>query len=387
MSNEVIMANIGLDATYLSVYGKGVSRYQHSFIKTLSRLDKTNHYYIFLNRKNIIPLLPQQDNFHYIRVHIPKRIIWDQFQLPWLLMKYKVDIYHSLLDTLPIVGRGRFVMYLFEIPDYRIKFIESQKGNSLYTRISHRYSKFMFPFALRKADIIMVSSCSTKSDLMQNYDIKQEKIHVVYPAADEQFCPAKGEREIVNTRRKYNAEEGYILHLSSSDPRDNTPVVISAYYRMKTQLKTRKKLIIGGDVGSQRQKLGHLIRKFNLQDDVVFTGYLSGEELVVLYQAADLFIDPSLYEGFGFQVIEAMACGIPVITSNLASLPEIVADAGFLVKPTDIDNLASAMVKILTDSGLQRTLRQKSLEKAKSFSWGRTAKETLRIYEEILGAP
>ncbi len=378
------MAIIGLDATYLSVYGKGISRYQHNLIKGLAKIDKKNDYYVFLNRRNILPELPQKENFHYIRIPIPKRIIWDQFQLSIIVRKYKLDVYHSLLDTLPLVSKGKFVLSLFEIPDYRIE-LESQIGPvSLYAGISYGYNKFLFQPSLRKAKIIIVSSHSTKKDLMERYNVDEKKIQVLYPAADECFRAASDERDALNTRRKYNAEAGYLLHISSSDPRDNTPTVISAYKKTLSELKFPKKLIIGGNVGLKKEGLEKLITELNLKNNVIFTGHLSEEELVALYQAADLFIDPSLYEGFGFQVIEAMSCGIPVVTSNVTSLPEIVGDTGILVSPTDIDSLVSALVRVSTDSELHNSMCQKSLERAKFFSWEKAAQETLVVYDELL---
>ena len=378
------MAVIGLDATYLSIYGKGASRYQHNLIKSLAKIDKKNYYYAFLNRKNILPELPQQENFHYFRIQIPKRIIWDQFQLSIIVRKYKLDIFHSLLDTLPFFSKGKFVLSLFEIPDYRIELESQINAVSLYARISYGYNKFLFLPSLRKAKIIIVSSHSTKKDLMERYNVDGEKMRVLYPAADECFCAANDERDVLNTRKKYNAEAGYLLHISSFDPRDNTPTVISAFKKTLSELKFPKKLIIGGNVDPEKKGLEKLITELNLKNNIIFTGHLSEEELVALYQAADVYIDPSLYEGFGFQVVEAMACGVPVITSKVTSLPEIMGDAGILVNPNDIDSLSSALIRVLVDSELRNAMRQKSLERAKFFSWEKTAQETLAIYDELL---
>lgn len=378
------MAVIGLDATYLSVYGKGVSRHQYNLIKGLAKLDKKNCYFVFLNKKNILPELPKQENLHYIRIYIPKHIIWDQFQLPLIIIKYKLDIYHSLIDTLPFWGKGKFVLSVIEIPDYRIGLLRRSGYNSLYTRLSQRYNKIIFQPSLKKAKVIITGSHSTKRDLIQKYNVDEKKIRVLYHAPDEQFYAADNERDLLETRKRYNAQTGYILHISSSDPRDNTPAVIRAYYKAQSVLKTPKKLIICGDFDSQKMGFERLIRELNLKDNIIFTGYVSEKELTALYQAADLYVDPSLYEGFGFQVIEAMACGIPVITSNVTSLPEVIGEAGILVAPTDINGLANALIRVLTDLRLQTTLRQKGLERVKFFSWDRTAQKTLDIYNELL---
>lgn len=362
---------IGLEATHLSIYGKGVSRYQYNLIKNLVKLDKNNQHYVFLNKKNTLPELPRQDNFHYIKIYIPNRIIWDQILLPMLMKKYRLDVYQSCLDTLPIFAKGKIVLYLFEIPDYRIDLAYRLRKTSLYAKISYKYTRLFFRRSLKKAKVIMVSSHSTKADLIHRYDIDGEKIRVVYPAADEQFYAS------------YSAKEGYILHFSSSDPRDNTEALIYAYHKAKRQFQFPQKLVIGGNVYYKKNGLDKLTKNLNLEGSIVFAGYHSGEGLTRLYQSADLFVDPSFYEGFGFQVIEALACGLPVITSNVTSLPEIVGDAGILLDPNDIDGLADAMVRILNDSGLRNNLRQKAQERAKFFSWKKMAQETLGIYNEV----
>ena len=378
------MAIIGLDATSLSIYGKGVSRHQYNLIKSLSKFDKKNCYYVFLNKKNILPDLPKQENFHYVRIYMPKRIIWDQFQVPLVIMKYKLDIYHSLMDTLPVIGKVKFVLCVVEIPDYRIELGRKTMHNSLYMRLSQKYNMLFFRPSLKKAKLIMTCSNSTKEDLIHRYNVDEKKIRVLYHAPDEQFCAPDNKKDLLNTRKKYNAEEGYILHISSLDPRDNTPAVIRAYHKALSESKVSQKLIIGGNVDVKRTGLEKLITELNLKNNIIFTGRLPEKELLALYQAADLFMDPSLYEGFGLQVVEAMACGIPVITSNTTSLPEVVGNAGILVSPTDINGLASAMIRVLTDSELRNTLCQRSLERTKFFSWDKVARETLDIYNELL---
>lgn len=379
------MAVIGLDATSLSVYGKGVSRHQYNLIKSLAKLDKKNCYYVFLNKRNVLPDLPRQENFHYLKFYMPKRVIWDQFQLPVLASRYRLDIYHCVLDTLPVFSKVKFLLFIAEIPDYRVSAEAGKAGRfSLYARLSQWYNLFLFRPSLRKAKLIIASSNSTKEDLILRYNVNKDKIRVLYHASDEQFYVSGDEAALVNTREKYGAGFGYILHISSRDPRDNTFAVIRAYQKARKQAGFSQKLIIGGDVNPEESKLAELITDENLRNNVIFTGRLEEKELVALYQAADLFMDPSLYEGFGLQVVEAMSCGVPVITSNRTSLPEIAGDAGILVDPADISALASALVRVLTDSSLRGEMRQKSMQRAKFFSWDKAGRETLEIYDELL---
>lgn len=380
------MAVIGLDGTSILVSGKGVSRHQCGLLKSLSKLDKKNRYYVFLNKKYILPPLPKQDNFHYVRVYIPNRLSWEQFLLPMIARKYKLNIYHSISDTLPLIGNMKFVLTVTEIPNYRIELAQRIGHNSLYAKLSHRYNRFIFSPSLKKARVIIINSQSTKSDLVRRYNVDEEKLRVLYLAADEQFYPDDYEDNLIDTRKKHNAETGYILHISSADPRDNTRAVIYAYHMALPQLKIPKKLIVVGNIDHKQTGLDRLITELNLKDDIIFTGYFSEiKELVALYQAADLYIDPSLYEGFGLQVVEAMACGIPIITSNATSLPEVVGDAGILVAPTDIDGLASGITSVLTNPGLRQSMCKKSFERAKFFSWDKLGAQTLKIYNTLAG--
>src|SRR3990167_2127211 len=267
------MAAIGIDATSLSVTGKGVSRYQHNLIKGLAKLDKRNSYYVFLNKKNILPELPRQGNFHYVRIGLFNHIIWDQFQLPRILKEYKLDIYHTTSDSLPILAKTRIALFIFEIPDYRIDLLSGSGCNSLYSKISYKYNKIFFPHSLRKAAVIMASSQSTKTDLIRKYAMEGNKIQVLYPGVSVCFRPPGDDMALNDTRRKYNADSGYILHISSTDPRDNTAVVIRAFGRARQESEIPQKLIIAGNVDPQVSGLERLIAELNLKDRILFTGY------------------------------------------------------------------------------------------------------------------
>ncbi len=325
------MAVIGLEATYLSVSGKGMSRHQHNLIKGLSRNDKQNYYYVFVNKRNTLPDLPRQENFCYVDLSFPMRTIWDQFQPPSILKQFKLDIYHSWIETLPVFAKANFVLTVTEVPDYRIELSNRIGKDSAYGRASRQYLKLFFRRSLKKARAIIVNSKSTKTDLIEKYNLDEKNIYVVYLAAEKSFREEKDAGKITALKNKFNARGGYILHISSFDPRDNTPTVIRAYRKALSKLDFPQKLIIAGNFNPEKMGLSRLISELNLTDRVVFTGRIFEEDLVSLYQAADLYVDPSLYEGFGLQVVEAMACGIPVITSNVTSLPEIAGDAGILV--------------------------------------------------------
>lgn len=218
-------------------------------------------------------------------------------------------------------------------------------------------------------------------DIIRYFKIPENKIKVIYLGVDEDYKPLS-ETEIRKVRQKYHLNYPFILYVGSLISHKNIPTLIKAFYKLK-KYGLPHKLVITGKRGWKYKNIFEIISKLNLQKDVVFTGYVQREDLPALYNAADLFVYPSLYEGFGLPPLEAMACGTPVITSNTSSLPEVVGNAGIMVDPYDIDGLAKAMYEVLTNEGLRAELRKRGLERAKMFSWKKTAEETLNVYKGI----
>jgi glycosyltransferase involved in cell wall biosynthesis len=227
----------------------------------------------------------------------------------------------------------------------------------------------------KKTGFIIVDSNSTKKDLIkQGY--KKEKIKTVYLGISDKFKPEE-EREIIEkTKRKYNIEGEYILSVGTLEPRKNIKRVIKAYKSLSRETKERLKLVLVGRYG-----WGERVNKKD--PGIVITGFVDDNDLPVLYSAATIFVYPSLYEGFGLPVVEAMACGTPVITSNTSSLPELTGNAALLVDPKNILQITKSMEKLAKDKALCQKLIKKGLMQAKKFSWKETARETLKIYKKF----
>ena len=235
-----------------------------------------------------------------------------------------------------------------------------------------------------RTDTIISDSISTKQDCIKLLNIPEKRIRVIPLAADERYRPIKKKEPIIQEMmNEYNIKYPFILFVGTLEKRKNVPTLIKAFYKLKKS-KLEHKLVIVGGKGWKYSQIFDLIEELKLQKDVIFTDYVSDEDLVKLYNTADLFVYPSLYEGFGLPPLEAMACGCPVITSNTSSLPEVVGDAGIMIDPYDIDSLKESMLKILTDSELREEMSRKSLERAEIFSWKKTAKETWNVYEDAL---
>ncbi|NKQ39724.1 MAG: glycosyltransferase family 4 protein, partial [Methanosarcinales archaeon] len=244
----------------------------------------------------------------------------------------------------------------------------------------YRY-KILFSRTLKNSDKIIADSYNTKQDLIKHFKIPEKKIKVIHLAANENYKQLK-ENEINNIKQKYNLNYSFILYVGTLEVRKNISILLKSLYKLKKQ-GIKHKLVITGKKGWKYKSIFKIIEQLNLQKDVIFIGYVSDEDLPALYNAADLFVYPSIYEGFGLPPLEAMQCGTPVITSNTSSLPEVVGNAGIMIDPYDVVELANNMHEVLVNVSLREELSKKGLERAKLFSWKKCAEEHLKIYEEV----
>jgi glycosyltransferase involved in cell wall biosynthesis len=236
---------------------------------------------------------------------------------------------------------------------------------------------------LKKAEKIITISEFSKSDISKYIKYPEEKIEVIHPAVDHNLYYQNRNKKAL---KKYRMKEGekVVLYVGAEDPRKNVQFLINSFRKLKNRIPHVKLLKVGmpNDIGVRGKLLKH-IDSLNLQNDVIFTGYVSESELAEIYNAVDLFVFPSLYEGFGMPPLEAMACGTPVITSNTSSLPEVVGDAAITVDPYDINKFAEEMYEVLTNEELKEEMIRKGLERSKIFSWDSSAKKTLKVYKEL----
>jgi glycosyltransferase involved in cell wall biosynthesis len=249
-------------------------------------------------------------------------------------------------------------------------------GSRLY------FSKWM-PLTYNKAQKIIAISYNTKKDIMSLLQIPEEKIVVIHSAVGKEFHKIKDEGKLKEIKRKYQTGEKFILDVGTLEPRKNLTFLVKAYNLALKSGKINHNLVLTGKKGWYYESLFELIRKLKLENKVILPGYVPDEDLPYLYNAADLFCFPSLYEGFGFPPLEALSCGTPVVAANNSSIPEVVSGAGILLDIVDEKIWAENIVKVLSNRALQDELKQKGLEQAKKFSWEKTAKETIKVYEEV----
>jgi glycosyltransferase involved in cell wall biosynthesis len=254
-----------------------------------------------------------------------------------------------------------------------------ETGDWLY----NHYLNFFLPQVLKKATKIVTISENSKRDLLSFFPLPPAKVEVIYLAADPSFHPVDDQRLLEKVREKYGIRGPFILNVNVLEPRKNIQSLLSAYALLKKSKMCPHRLVIAGGKGWGYQKLFEQATHLRLENDVLFIGHVPDEDLNVLYNLADVFVFPTLYEGFGLPVLEAMACGCPVVASRRASLPEVVGDAGILFDPLDIKGLASLLDHVLSCRAVREELRGKSLQRARMFSWEKAATQTKELFENI----
>lgn len=372
---------VGIDATSIQSSVGGGSSYIINLNKALAQADNENIYFIFVKKKDIFAWksFVSRSNFKFIPCNLPwrwLRIIWELTILPFRLRQFKIDIFHAPHYFLPLLrGKWHSVvtihdMSVFILPD-------------VYNLIRRWFLQKAILLSLRKADKIIAVSESTKKDIVNIFNIPADTIKVTHEARSEHFKPIKDTRLLNEIKCRYNTSNDFILFVGEIQPRKNFVNLIRAYFLFSQKSTLEYKLIIVGQKVWRFKDVFSVVRDLGLEKKVIFTGYVPQEDIVLLYNAASLFIYPSLCEGFGLTILEAMACGVPVVTSNIFSMPEIAGNAAKLVDPYNVEEIASGIYEVLNDKEIKNNMIQKGFERVKEFSWEKTARETMAIYEEV----
>jgi len=359
---------IGIDVRMLGY--SGIGTYIEGLIKGLTKIDRKNQYFLITNREESGSFPP---NFEIKRINARIFSVQEQWELYSLIEKEKLDIFHfphffslffcpckmvvTIHDLIPLIFPNEF---------------------SIAARL---YCRLMISHSLKKSKKIIAVSQNTKKDILNFFHTPEEKIEVIYEGVDEDFHPVTDRHLLSEIKSKYHIDAPFILYAGLRKPHKNLVSLIEAF-RIFKKSGSKEKLVIAGKE-DRRYPLEQEIKKMGISQEVILTGHVSRQDLVLLYNAADIFIFPSLYEGFGLPVLEAMACGRPVIASNRSSIPEIAGDGAIFFDPYNVEEMARAIETVLNNESLRCSLVEKALKKAGAFSWIETSKRTLRVYEEI----
>ncbi|MFQ5594915.1 MAG: glycosyltransferase family 4 protein [Anaerolineae bacterium] len=394
---------IGIDFTPAIQQQAGIGRYTRELVRALARLDTTNRYVLFqASRRAKEPAGQWPDNFRVRSIPLTDRwlaILWQRLRLPIPVETFTgaVDIFHSPDFVLPPVRRARTVLTVHDL-----SFLTTPQTSEPALRA---YLSEAVPRAVARADHILADSRSTKQDLVTHLNADPERITVVYPGVDPRFRPLE-EPAIAQVRARYGLDRPFVLSVGTLQPRKNYPTLIEAFARLymgearriegvsakepalRLASLPRKtsdiELVIAGGQGWLYQEIFDTVDRLGIGDRVRFLGLVRDEDLPALYNAAEVLAMPSLYEGFGLPVLEALSCGTPVVTSDVSSLPEVAGDAALLVSPHDVEGISQALQRALTEPELRAVLRERGLIQAKQFTWQGAAETVLGIYRRVM---
>lgn len=353
---------VGIDTQTTLGQKTGFGFYVENLTKTLQQVAGDDQF---------ILLSPDQED----DLSTPGRLYWDQIIVPRKAKQANVELLHQPAFSAPIFYPGKKVVTIHDVISLfysNIPFFSRQF-----------YSKWM-PFSYRFADHFITISEHSKKDIHQKLLIPDRKITVINLAADQVYAHKPDAEKIEHIKAKYHLRRNYILNVGTINPRKNLEFLVRIFASTKKEHRLSHQLVITGKKGWHYNALFQLVKDLGLEQEVVFTGYVDDDEKLALYHGADLFVFPSIYEGFGLPPLEAMMCGTPVISSNTSSLPEVMGNGGITLSPTDESAWVKAIVYVLTNPTIARQLTEKGKQQAKRFSWERCAKETLRVYHRVL---
>jgi len=359
----------------------GIGHYTYQLVRHLLKIDKENQYVLFFDRalkkQKMVKFLQPNSRvkffpFKQYAKFLPS--IYSNYLISAALEEEKLDIFHSPTLSLPHSYKGKGIVTAHGLARYR--------GLKWFPKDELSKAKKIRPSAINQASEVIAPSNFVKNELKELFDLDNSKINVVYHGLDSRFFLKSSKAERKKILKKYKIKKNYIFFLGTLEARKNIVALIDTFEYVRKKLKLNWQLVLGGNPGFNYKEITKKIKKSKFKKDIILTGYVSPDDLDSLFGEARVYIFPSFYEGFCLSVIEAMAKGVPVITSNNTALPEITKGAALLVDPAKKEEIIKALEKVLFDKNLRKDLVQNGLKRAKEFSWDKCAKETLEVYKK-----
>jgi len=370
---------IGIDASRATAARRtGTETYSLHLIRELLDLGQDHHVRLYFNRPPSPGLFPDKAEQRVI----PFPRLWTHLRLSWEMLTRPPDLLFVPAHVLPLIHPRRSVVTVHDLGYHYYPETHTLSQN-LYLRWSTRYNA-------RAAARVLADSEATRRDLIHYYGTPPDRIVVVYPGRDEALAPVTDPTLLAAVRARYGIPGPYLLYVGTLHPRKNLGVLLHAFaanlFSPSAGLRSLfspLSLVLAGQKGWRSAEIFDQVRRLGLEDRVLLPGYVPDADLPALLSGALAFVFPSLYEGFGFPVLEAMACGTPVICSDASSLPEVAGDAALRVNPRQGAELAGALARLVADEGLRRELVERGFRQVQRFSWRRCAEQVLTILEEV----
>ncbi len=379
--HDTTTMKIGIEAQRIFRKKKhGMDVVAMELIRHLQKTDKENEYVIFVREDEDNKVITETPNFRIERLAHAPYPYWEQVLLPRAVRETGVELLHCTSNTAPLRLNVPLVVTLHDI--IYLEKLNLTKGTS-YQIIGNLYRRSIVPSIVRKAALILTVSESERNWIRNFFALPEEKIRAVYNGVGSHFRPVTDEEVLKSVRKKYNLPDEFVFYFGNTDPKKNMEGVMRTLSHLRRQGKLTFRLLML-DVDRQHlRRIATRIGDTEILDHISFCGYIRNDELPAIYSMAKVFLYPSLRESFGIPILEAMACGVPVVTSGTSSMPEVAGDAALLVNPSDPADIAAKVSDLIEDRQLRNNLIQKGFQRYKIFSWERNALQTLELYKTI----
>lgn len=345
-------------------------------INALLRIDRENEYIVFYNDPAHLGTFSAAREIVLNGKNPLLRLVREHFLLPRACRKERVDLLHCPKSAIPYFTSCPTVVTLHDL--IPLKHPETEKF------AAQVYWRLQIPIAARRSDYIITDSEHARQEIMADFQVAPDRISAIMLGFDPAMAMVRDHGTAAGIRKKYGIPEVYILYVGTIQPRKNLDTLVEAFNILKKDRKIAEKLVVVGRKGWLYEQLFARIKALGLDNEVIFTGFVPDDELPYIYDAARVFVYLSFFEGFGLPPLEAMACGIPVVTSNTTSLPEVVGEAGIALPPRDTAGIAEAMFKVLDNADLAMDMSRMGRARAELFSWEAAARQTLDVYEKVV---
>lgn len=353
---------------------QGIGIYARNVLPRMLQADPDTEYVLIRQTAKYRGRFAAYPNAIDVELDLSAKGLWDQVGVPWIARKYGVDVIFNTKFTLPLLDSRPAAMVLHG----SMQFVHPE----LFHPVDIAYLRALMPVYLRRATHLISNSQLTTDDFIERLHVPPEKITTLHLAADDHFAPVTDSAVLDGVRQKYRLPERYILSVTKYFPGKNVATLLEAYATLPAGSRPPL-VLVGHNVDRYLDDL-HL-RNTPLARDIVLPGWVDQRDLPAIYSMADLFVFPSIYEEFGIPLVEAMACGCPIVGSNTAAIPEITAGAAQLVDPRDAEALADAMQRVLEDCALRATFRERGFARARKFSWAEHARGTVDVLHHCAG--
>jgi glycosyltransferase involved in cell wall biosynthesis len=367
---------IGIDVHSIGSHTGGNETYYRELIGELAKVRCDHRFYLYYTHPVTAQQIATNDRFVPRRLFPTHPSLRIPFAIPRRARLDNLDLFHAQFIVPPLL-QCKTVTSIFDIAYEHVP--------QFFHPAQRAWLKLLVPLSARKADHILTLSEHSKTDIVRAYGIAEDKITVTHLGAGPDFFPRDKEKAQEGLAQRYGIHGDFVLYLGRLQARKNLARLVEAYARVR-KAGLHQKLVIAGKQDSLFDPVLSRIKELKLEEDILLPGYVRAEDVPIFYSAAEVFVYPSLYEGFGLPVIEAMACGVPVITSRGSSLEEVAGDAALLIDPLDELSIAQSLKQLLGDGALRKQFGEAGLARSKRFNFKDAARQTVAVYEHVMGA-